>query len=145
MPNTKVTWDENYSIGVPKIDDQHKELFALVNRLYAIKDDNFKEEMRDILYKFRKYMIEHFEDEEKYMKGIGFPDLVNHMQMHKNIVDNITEIMQHSSNMKILKVKLQIMAKKVVVGHIKDEDMKIKLYMAKNDIEITEKIIDIPI
>jgi len=141
----KLSWDKSLEFGIDKIDNQHKELFELVNRLYAIKDENFKEEMRDILYRFRKYMIEHFEDEEIYMENIGFPDLINHVQLHKNIINSITNIIHHSSNINILKSRLKIMAKKVVVEHIKNEDMKIKLFMMNNDIKITEKIFEIPI
>ncbi len=143
MAEKKLIWDESYELGISKIDRQHKELFSLVNRLYAINDENFKEEMREILYKFRKYMIEHFDDEEEFMRGIGFPDLLNHMEHHKNIVNSISNIMHHSSNMQILKSRLQIMAKKVVIEHIKNEDMKIKLYISQNNIEITEEIFDI--
>ncbi len=143
MPNTHLTWEKNYEVGVPKIDEQNKELFALVNRLYVVKDDNLKEEMRDILYKFRKYMLEHFEEEEEYMRRVGFPDLLNHVEQHKNIVENISNIMKHSPNMRILKIKLQIMTKKVVIGHIKNEDIKIKHFCTPNNDKITEEIFDI--
>jgi len=145
MPSKELVWDKNYEMGISKIDKQHQKLFSLVNKLYAIKEENLKEEMRDILYEFRKYMIEHFADEEEYMRGIGFPDLLKHIESHKEIIENISKIMNNSPNVKILKTRLQIMTKRVIVGHIKNEDMQIKLFSASNNNKITEEIFDIPL
>jgi hypothetical protein len=39
MPNEKIHWNNEYSLGIGTIDSQHKKLFTLVNRLYDLHDD----------------------------------------------------------------------------------------------------------
>jgi len=145
MPSDKsLKWSDSYELGIKKIDKQHKQLFILVERLETLKDDRyFREEMRNILYEFREYMVVHFRDEEEYMEGIGFPELQRHKELHKKIIDAVSDIMHKSSNLYIIKSKLKFMAKRVIVNHIINEDMKIKEYQVNQ--VINEEIFDLPI
>lgn len=135
----KVHWEESYSVGIRLVDHQHKKLFNLVNRLYDLEDNvNIKEQIREILYAFRDYTIVHFKDEEDYMQEIGYPELNNQKQLHKDIVESLSQIMQTPASLSIIKTKMRIVAKRVLIEHIVIEDKKIGVYVREHNIK--EKI-----
>lgn len=137
--NEKVHWEQSYSVGIRQVDNQHKKLFDLVNRLYDLEENiNIKEQIREILYAFREYTIVHFKDEEDYMKDINYPELENHKEIHKHIIDSLSQIMHTPANLSIIKTKMRIVATRVLVEHIMNEDQKIGVYAREHDIK--EKI-----
>ena len=124
--NGKVEWNQAYSVGIRLVDQQHKKLFELVNKLYDLEEnDNIKEQMREILYAFRDYTIVHFKEEEDYMLDIGYPDLEDHKIIHKNIIYSLSQILQTPASLSIIKTKMRVVAKRVLVEHIVHEDQKI--------------------
>jgi len=87
-----VVLENSYSLGVRSLDEQHKKLFILVNRFYKLKKtQNIKEEMREILYGFREYILVHFKEEEEYMQLINYPQLQEHKKLHNEISDSIIQ------------------------------------------------------
>lgn len=127
--HTKIPWDNNYKIGIDAIDEQHKKLFVLVNKLYELDDEaDFKQELKQILYDFSDYMKTHFKDEEAYMESIGYPALIEHRKYHDNIIETLAELIRTPAKIGIIKTKMKVIAKKALVEHITKEDIKIKLY-----------------
>ncbi|MFT5660327.1 MAG: hemerythrin [Sulfurimonas sp.] len=134
--NNKIPWDDNYKIGIKSIDDQHKTLFNLVNKLYDLDEStHMKDDLKSILYEFSDYMKIHFRDEEKYMLCISYPLLEEHEKLHLGIIDTLTNIIQTPASLNIIKSKMRIIAKRALVDHITQEDIKIKLYATKEGIE----------
>ena len=137
----KIPWDDSYKVGIKIVDDQHKQLFDIVNKLYDLEDeDNSKEELRSILYKFNEYMQTHFKDEEEYMASIGYPALDEHKQIHNDIMKNLADIVHTPAKLAIIKSKMRVVAKRVLIDHIVNEDIKIKLFQVN---QADETIFDI--
>ncbi|MCF6310075.1 MAG: hemerythrin family protein [Sulfurimonas sp.] len=127
--NKAILWDDRYKLGIDAIDIQHKKLFALVSKLYALDDDNStKEELKDILGEFSAYMRTHFKDEEEYMLSIGYLALKEHKQLHHDLINKLAEVIKSSHRLSILKIKMRVIAKRVLIDHIVREDIKIKLF-----------------
>ena len=147
MQQPHIPWSDEYRIGIKGIDHQHKKLFDLVNKLYELDDTNeamIKESLRTILYEFSDYMKVHFKDEEAYMRAIGYPDLAEHIKLHKAIIEHLHEIIQTPAKLSIIKSKMKIVAKRSLVDHIVHEDSKIKLYaMTLSQEPNTEEIFDL--
>jgi len=40
-------WDDSYSVGIQKIDDQHKKLIEIISDYYSLIKDDRKEAMSD--------------------------------------------------------------------------------------------------
>ena len=131
MPeNKKILWDDKYKIGVRSIDEQHKQLFNLLNKLYEIDETkSIREVLKNILNEFNDYMKVHFKDEEAYMLSIGYPMLKEHEKMHADIIDTINDIIHTPSNLNIIKTKMRVIAKHALIEHITQEDIKIKLFL----------------
>ena len=77
------TWSDKYSIGNDEIDNQHKMLFDILNRLFDIcvgrnKTDTVEEVMNELV----SYTNYHFKFEEQYMRDVGYKDLNKHIEQH---------------------------------------------------------------
>lgn len=87
---TFVAWSDEYSLGLPEIDDQHKVLFQVLNRLWAsLINRASREEMLAIADELERYTVAHFTAEEVYMRAIEYPDFAEHKKAHKAFVDRL--------------------------------------------------------
>ena len=86
------TWNEKYSIHDTMIDIQYQKLFELAGKVEsAVYKFVKREELKEILTELFNCMKDHFNDEEKYMKLIGYPDLEEHKRIHKEIIQSMIE------------------------------------------------------
>jgi hemerythrin len=79
----KVVWQENLSIGVTEIDNQHKLLFEKFNDfLSACKAGRGNDEVNQLFWFLEVYASTHFAEEEQLMQHLGFPDFPTHREQH---------------------------------------------------------------
>ena len=84
-------WREEYEIGVDVIDQEHRRIFRIVNKLF-----DFREEEKDsqwtcqegIKY-FKGHAMKHFVDEEAYMASINYEGLEAHRRIHRDFRESI--------------------------------------------------------
>jgi hemerythrin len=89
-----VEWNERYSLGIPKIDEQHKELLRLTNELYAacLNDDNeAKEQFKNTISALVHYVSEHFSAEERLLERVKYPKYAEHKAEHESFVKKMLE------------------------------------------------------
>ena len=99
MNDTIVTWSSSYSVGVKTIDDQHKKLIKLTNKLFAScmagneRVRLFKYSSNSIFLKVIHeavdYVSYHFGAEEKIMEKVNYPEYMMHKQEHSSFVHEI--------------------------------------------------------
>lgn len=95
MEPQKLEWDENYSVGVQEIDNQHKILFATINELLdAIHNNEPEEKLDHIIQNIITYKKHHFSTEEKYFKEFNFEGAEEHIEQHKKFNDNIKKLFE---------------------------------------------------
>lgn len=84
-------WNARYSVGVESIDNAHKEIFSIVNRLHKAMrtGGNSKWTASEAIKYLKSYTLKHFQDEEAYMLLIGFRDYENHKIVHDGMRDKI--------------------------------------------------------
>ncbi|MDO4674185.1 bacteriohemerythrin [Campylobacter sp.] len=120
-------WDNSFSVHNSKIDEQHKKLFELAAKVEMVSDKPVsKGEVKDLLAEFFNYMKDHFNDEEKYMQLIGYPDFETHRKIHKEIIQTMINLIKGIKSTNDLKEKLYLIAKKWLLEHILYEDMKVE-------------------
>ncbi len=86
----QLVWKDEYNIGVDAIDKEHRRLFKIINKLFAVGKEEKKGQwacQEGIKY-FKEHAIKHFEEEEKYMASIGFENLERHKRIHKGFRTN---------------------------------------------------------
>ena len=83
----EVAWDDQFEIGVNSIDNAHRKLFSIVRRLIHLSKDenNGQWACAEGIKYFKTYAIEHFMDEEAYMRSIGYEGYEIHKGLHDNM------------------------------------------------------------
>ena len=78
-----IEWEEKYSVGIISIDEQHKKIIDIINRIIDAKelDDNTKE-ITEILNEMAAYSHEHFKTEETHMIEFKYPEYQYHKEEH---------------------------------------------------------------
>jgi hemerythrin len=92
--DTFVVWEERYSMGIPAIDEQHKELLVLTNKLYDAcreGEESAREYFREVIRSAVEYVQFHFTSEERLMERINFPELMEHKVQHTHFVKQVLE------------------------------------------------------
>lgn len=81
-----IPWNKRYELGVESIDRQHKQLFATINKLLTLGDEEGKKEWvcREGVKYMKNHVVEHFQHEEDYMRSINYPDFEIHKRLHDN-------------------------------------------------------------
>jgi hemerythrin len=90
--NTIVVWHNSYSVGIPLIDEQHKELINLTNKLYAsciAGREYSKVSFMQTIHSAVDYIGYHFSTEEKVMERINYPDFSAHKKEHTDFVREV--------------------------------------------------------
>ena len=73
-----------YSIGIPEIDAQHKQLFDCIDRLEAAGDDRQRElAVYYVMDELRDYVRIHFSVEEVVMRLFDYPERDKHAAEHR--------------------------------------------------------------
>lgn len=120
-------WNSTFSIGVEKIDGQHKRLFELATRLeQELAGQQAAKTVGEALKFLVDYTIYHFKDEESLMAQINYPDLEAHQTLHKQLIDKVRAIL-----LDVRAGRLPTVADMTnflfqwIVEHIEQEDKKV--------------------
>lgn len=88
-------WGEKLILGLDEIDDQHRRLVNMVNRLHkAMKLRKGRDHLSGILGELADYTVSHFKFEETLFEKHGYPDTDSHKQIHKKLVKQVTEFQE---------------------------------------------------
>jgi methyl-accepting chemotaxis protein len=85
-----VTWGKDLEFDIPAIDDEHKRLMELANRVYGmVKTVDDPKVLTAAFTELRSYASRHFADEEKFMARINYPDAVEHGHQHRIFIERL--------------------------------------------------------
>ena len=77
-------WNNKYAIGIPEIDEQHKVLFACIERLEAPADaQQHGLSMYYVMEQLKDFVRIHFAVEEIVMRLFDYPELEAHAAEHR--------------------------------------------------------------
>jgi hemerythrin len=76
-------WREEFSIGDPKIDSQHRQLLEQMRKLSDRVRSGTNLEVTEILDFLGRYVVEHFHDEERLMQESHYPFREQHVHEHR--------------------------------------------------------------
>jgi hemerythrin len=95
---TLVTWSATYSVGIKLIDDQHRELFNLVNDMCNhVNNDDEKAErayFQSVIKQVVGYVKIHFATEEAIMKRTRFQGYAAHKKIHDSFILSVVDIIK---------------------------------------------------
>lgn len=86
-------WKESYRIGVEIVDQQHHELFKMVDRLLRVirvdKSATHREEYVKTLDFMKNYVVSHFREEEAYQASIHYAGIEAHKEEHHKFTQTV--------------------------------------------------------
>lgn len=88
-----LNWDKSLEIGHEKIDEQHKKLVEIINRLHTAQlNGTGPQEIKLTLMELYKYTLYHFSEEESLM-GVGDPSIHRaHKLEHEDFVSKLDRL-----------------------------------------------------
>lgn len=126
-------WNKNWSVGVDKIDNQHKELFDRINKLMsAMKEGKGKDEVINTLDFLEGYVVKHFNDEEELQRKNNYPKYdIQHKEHEefKNSLKELRTLCETKGMSAVLVINIQKNMSDWWRKHIKDLDMDLGNYL----------------
>jgi hemerythrin len=91
------TWNDSYSVKVALCDQQHKNLFDIINRLAdAMRMGKGDEIVSKTVGELLQYTRTHFTQEEALLKRANYPQLAPHQEQHKKFVADVEGLLQQT-------------------------------------------------
>jgi hemerythrin-like metal-binding protein len=91
----RLEWSREMSVGIDKLDQQHKKLFAIYNNLLVVLSNEVANRVfglsDGVLQELAEYINVHFDFEEGLMVEAEYPEIEMHKAQHKIYVNKITE------------------------------------------------------
>ena len=89
-----LAWKSEYSLGIPAVDHEHQELFALINGLYArLFEPGSETTVMDFLGELFSKISSHFALEEKVMRDGRYAGYPAHKSDHERLLDEVRDLM----------------------------------------------------
>lgn len=88
-------WNDAYRIGIDQIDQQHKQLIGALDDLLkcaSASDAAGGARCRQTMGFLKDYAVNHFAAEEILQQKIGFPEALEHQQMHQTFKASLHEL-----------------------------------------------------
>lgn len=86
-----IEWEDRFKIGIDSIDKAHEEIFRVINRVHrmVVMGGNVEWTTAEAIKYLKTYTVNHFRDEEEYMRSINFRDYERHKAVHDGMRDRI--------------------------------------------------------
>lgn len=131
-------WREEYSIGVPEVDEQHQQLLRKMRQL----SDSFREgrtlDVQDILKFLAGYAVHHFNTEEVLMQESRYPFAKQHIREHKTFIQYFTRLCQEielsAPNSAYVTFRIQLLLVDWLINHTTKTDRHLGVYLRNKDI-----------
>ena len=127
-------WKDEYRVGIAQIDEQHKNLFDLVNRLYsAFSAKKTENDLDDVFSDLFAYTIKHFTEEEALLEQSNYENLKDHKQKHNEFIDKL-KVFHRDAGTKKLAITYQLMSltRSWLLDHIMYEDQLYREILIKD-------------
>jgi hemerythrin len=131
-----IEWNDRFSVNVESIDDQHKQLVNLINKLYdGMKADKTKQVLGEIIDELVDYTKVHFKEEEAYFERYGYEETEEHKEEHQKFIKEIASFKKaFDSNRITVSIKVMIFLRDWLYSHILKTDKKYMQFMQMNSV-----------
>ena len=126
-------WDKVLETGNALIDNQHIQLFSMLNALIeAYMKGNGEAELERTLDFLNSYVVKHFADEEKMMVHSGYSDYGIHKSYHegfKRTVRELTAQLVQNGASETLAFEVGDVVADWLCNHIKGDDFRLASHL----------------
>lgn len=130
----QLLWTEISSVGVESIDEQHRQIVAIANRLFQeIVKDTGVEAIFEILDEVARYADYHFSHEERLLKEHGFPPdaLERHIAEHRALTAQVQDfIAKARENTDLIDLEVYDFLRDWMNDHLQRTDKEYALFLS---------------
>ena len=124
-------WTIDMRIDNDVIDEDHKKLISLANKVMELNHPNRDaEELKVVIRELYEYVQYHFNREEALMSKLEYGAVEEHQQKHEAIITEMNQYLTSSRHMGEMLSNFRQLMNKWVISHIMDEDKKFQHFMA---------------
>lgn len=127
-------WTEQLLTGHSKVDQQHRNLFAMMEHLHhLLLEGEAKDQLAQAFEALGRYVITHFEDEENLMRQCNYPQIQHHAALHRSLEQKTNAILNLFHQGKPVNLEeLVEFCSQWIKNHVLVEDMKIVSWMKES-------------
>jgi len=131
-----IKWNDNLSVGIDEIDEEHKKLLGMINQLQTAAhyhtDDTLVESTLNDLIDYTKY---HFSREEELLQKHNYPDYDDHKKQHEAMVEQVTKFIDEYRVDKTRTIENVVLYLKTwLINHIKGSDQRYAGFLKNKDL-----------
>jgi len=122
-----MTWNEQMSVGVKVLDEDHKKLVAMINELHeGLKAGHGKDVLGKILDGLVSYTKFHFQREQQLFARTGYPEAEAHKKLHDDLTKQVLDVQSKFKSGAVTCLSLDVMEflKNWLTNHIQGTDKK---------------------
>lgn len=131
-------WNESHSVGIDSIDNQHKELVRITNKLFdAIIADKGRSIVFDVLDELVKYVDYHFNYEEELLIKHGYPEdhFKMHIDEHQALTNQVNSFINEVKDADMLDLEVFDFLRIWTTDHLDDTDRKYSDFLRSKGVE----------
>jgi hemerythrin-like metal-binding protein len=128
----KTNWESSFRVGNDTLDDQHRRLLEICNRLAECIEKEGRssdEQFHEVLNELALYGKEHFITEEHLLSKLNYPFLADQLAEHTVYDEKLADVLIAAVHGKLEKIELQRYLTHWWVDHILGSDMLYKPFL----------------
>ncbi len=124
---TLIAWREEFALGIPGVDHEHRELIELINRIHAEATGTaHASALVGFLGELHAQISAHFALEEREMRERGYDGYAEHKGDHERLLEEIHEMIEDYEAGRF--VDLDRFSRSLdawFTGHFRDQDARL--------------------
>jgi len=132
-------WTSELATGVKIIDEQHRALVDMINKLYAaMKNGHGKDVMEKLLDGLAEYTVKHFGTEEQYFEQFRYSETAAHKKIHEDLKAKVMDFIgKYKSGQAAISMDLMDFLKDWLENHIVKTDKRYARFFLDNGLAPT--------
>ena len=131
-----MTWQDEYSVGIESIDDQHKRLVAMINELNdAMAQGKGHQALGSIFARLVAYSRTHFGYEEELLSQHAYAGYPQQRREHAELLSKALALQEdYREGKPVISIKLMTFLKNWLSEHILGTDAKYSLFLRRRGV-----------
>jgi len=117
-----LVWTDDLNTGIDVIDDQHRQIVALINQLYDARQTNNRALVGEVIDGLVEYTISHFAFEESMMEDVSYEFVRPHKKVHELFVRRVADFQTRFKQGEDVADELHGLLARWLFNHIRHDD-----------------------
>jgi hemerythrin-like metal-binding protein len=124
-------WKNSLSVRIPEIDEQHQNLFEIVNYLYdSMINGRSNDTLSRVLQELVDYSRYHFQTEEDIMERYRYPQAQRHIKEHEYFIVRVQAYVDnYNKGNAVLSIDVVNFIKKWIMYHVERSDQGYSIHL----------------